>query len=348
MVVFLNKLKFLSFLSKRKYNLLFFAISSLCFSLVILSVYLNISFKFKGLVIFIASLGFLLLFLCFVYTRDLMLRIFFGSILIIASIVVILSMFVVKLHRVVGNSFIPNVLDGEYVLGNSLAYHFVEPKRGDLIIFNYQYFREEDHLGRIVGMPGDNIKIESCRVYLNNNLLDEPYLQSGICTSGGNFLGEGKTLAIPNESYFLLGDNRSHSMDSRYFGFVKFGEIKEKIFFVFKPIKSISILQNNNISTSFKNMPPVSCNTLSTKMIVGSDGRGQIGCDVEVNGEIDLSKSYCEAQTTLTRKLLIPDAYQRPNRYYSTLTGLDMKEEVKVFIYTINGLRVECLPSLNK
>ena len=99
---------------------------------------------------------------------------------------------------------------------------------------------------------------------------------------------------------------------------------------------------------SNSNQPFYSCRTLGTKMIIGSDGKGQIGCDIEVNGQINLENSYCEGQKTLSKKLLVPDYYQRSNRYYATLTGLELKEEVKVYAYTFTGAKVECLPSLNK
>lgn len=90
------------------------------------------------------------------------------------------------------------------------------------------------------------------------------------------------------------------------------------------------------------------CRTLNTKMIVDIDKRGQIGCDIQVNGQINLSKSYCEGQKTRQKEFLVRDAYGRQNRYFATLTGLDMNEEVKIFAYTPLGLKIECLPSLNK
>lgn len=93
---------------------------------------------------------------------------------------------------------------------------------------------------------------------------------------------------------------------------------------------------------------PIFCRTLNTKMYVGQNNLGQIGCDVEVFGNIYLPKSYCESQTTLRREPLIYDAFGRKNRYFATLNQLQRNEEVKVFAYTSTGLKVECLPSLNK
>ncbi|MEK7526445.1 MAG: DUF4153 domain-containing protein [Patescibacteria group bacterium] len=91
-----------------------------------------------------------------------------------------------------------------------------------------------------------------------------------------------------------------------------------------------------------------SCTTLGTQLIISPGGKNRIGCDVEVNRGIDLSRSYCEGQKTHIKSQLIPDAYKRPNRYYATLTNFDPDEEVKVFVFTQAGTRLECLPSLNK
>ncbi len=112
--------------------------------------------------------------------------------------------------------------------------------------------------------------------------------------------------------------------------------------------ESISHILNPTTPTPSTPAPFYSCQTLGTQMVVGNDGRGQIGCDIQVNGQIDLSQSYCEGQTTHIRQSLLPDAYNRPNRYYATLMGLNLNEEVKVFVYTQSGSQVECLPSLNK
>lgn len=90
------------------------------------------------------------------------------------------------------------------------------------------------------------------------------------------------------------------------------------------------------------------CKTLGTVMYIANDGTGYIGCDIKVNGSFDLSKSYCQGQKTGNKKLLIPDSYGRPDQYYATLTSLDPKEEVRVFIALSQGEQIECPPALNK
>ncbi|MBI2580256.1 hypothetical protein HYV85_00420 [Candidatus Woesearchaeota archaeon] len=91
-----------------------------------------------------------------------------------------------------------------------------------------------------------------------------------------------------------------------------------------------------------------SCKTLGTLMYVDNkDGTGYIGCDVEVSGEFNLEKSYCISQKTYQKRNLVPDAYGRANRYFATLTGLDAKEAVRVYVVSMTGEEVECLPPLN-
>lgn len=98
--------------------------------------------------------------------------------------------------------------------------------------------------------------------------------------------------------------------------------------------------------SSVDNSTPI-CTTLGGLMIV-QNGKGTIGCDIKVTGSFDLSKSFCQGQASLNTQNLRPDAYQRSNQYYATLNNLDPKEEVKVYIYSNSGQKIECTPSLNK
>jgi len=91
-----------------------------------------------------------------------------------------------------------------------------------------------------------------------------------------------------------------------------------------------------------------SCNTLGTVMYTNPDGTGYIGCDIKAYGDFVLANSYCQGQTTLRKAYLVPDSYGRANQYFATLTGLNVNEEVKVFIGLKDGGQLECLPSLNK
>jgi hypothetical protein len=92
-----------------------------------------------------------------------------------------------------------------------------------------------------------------------------------------------------------------------------------------------------------------SCKTLDTKLVVGSDGKGTIGCDVEVKGEIDLEKSFCRGIRSRRYTYLKVDELKRPNRYYATLVQVDPTEEVEVSVVdATSGNFIPCTPNLNK
>tara|TARA_Y100000310_G_C20677641_1_gene814022 strand:+ start:48 stop:3140 length:3093 start_codon:yes stop_codon:yes gene_type:complete len=102
--------------------------------------------------------------------------------------------------------------------------------------------------------------------------------------------------------------------------------------------------------TCVKTEEETQCKTLADemRMYIDSSGKGYIGCDTTIYGDFSLAGSYCEGQKTGVKKYLIPDAYRRSDRYYATLTGLDPNEEVKVFVVTNSGKKIECSPTLNQ
>lgn len=104
-----------------------------------------------------------------------------------------------------------------------------EVKRGEIILYRRQ--KNVEFVSRLIAIPKDRIKIFSGKVFLNGNLLDEPYLTPGITTRlfEGGFILENKDYIVPDNSYFILGDNRPYSLDSREFGFIKGDAIIGKI-----------------------------------------------------------------------------------------------------------------------
>src|SRR5438876_677869 len=113
-----------------------------------------------------------------------------------------------------------------------------DPHRGDIIVFKYPQDEKRDFIKRIIGTPGDSIQIRGRQVYVNGTLLVEPYtkfadgaraVQDGYC---GYSYGCQPT-TVPPDSYFVMGDNRDNSQDSRYWGFVKRDKIKGKAFLTY-------------------------------------------------------------------------------------------------------------------
>ncbi len=112
----------------------------------------------------------------------------------------------------------PNFHDGEYILTNKYEYRFADPKRGDVIVFKSPQNPDVDYIKRIIGLPGETIKLVSNHYFINGTQLDEPYLSPTLYTYNGSYLKEGVEIVIPPNHFFVSGDNRPRSSDSREWG----------------------------------------------------------------------------------------------------------------------------------
>ena len=141
------------------------------------------------------------------------------SIVVALAIFVVVYLFFYQPHQVKGASMETNFHDGEYLLTNKYEFRFNNPKRGDVIVFKSPQNPDIDYIKRIIGMPGDTVKLENSHFYINGVKLDESnYLSEKIYTSQGNFLREGAEISVPPSYYFVCGDNRPVSSDSRAWG----------------------------------------------------------------------------------------------------------------------------------
>lgn len=152
-----------------------------------------------------------------------------GIPILFAGLFMIVYLFIAQPIKVSGAAMIPNYVNGQYYLTNKLVYKSSSPQRGDVIVFRNPKDESQDFLKRIIGVPGDQVKIQDCKIYVNNQVLQESYLPEGSCTRVGIFLQEGTTVTIPTDNYFILGDNRDHSSDSREWGFVPRKNITGKL-----------------------------------------------------------------------------------------------------------------------
>ncbi len=130
----------------------------------------------------------------------------------------------------------PTLFPGDYVIVNKLVYEFTSiPQRGDIILFKYPpnpaavpYFK------RVIGLPGDQVHIAEGKVYINGQLLPEPWLAEPTIR-GGDWL-------VPDGQYFVLGDNRNNSSDSRSWGFVPLENIIGRLDLIYLPPRHWAIL----------------------------------------------------------------------------------------------------------
>lgn len=179
---------------------------------------------------------------------------FTQSIVLALSVFVLLYLFVAQPNEVKGTSMVPNFQNGEYLLTDKLSYLIGEPKRGDVIVLKApatEACAEEscEYIKRIIGMPGDRVKVEGGLVYLNGELLDEPYLTPGTVTEPGEFCQEGVEVTVPEGYVLPFGDNRPHSRDGREFGVISMNSQKGiigKAFFKYWPPESIGLVKKFN------------------------------------------------------------------------------------------------------
>ena len=164
------------------------------------------------------------------------------TVVIALAIFVIIYLFLFQPHQVRGNSMYPNFHDSDYLLTDKISYHLNEPKRNDVIIFMAPKNEEYDYIKRIVGLPGEKVRILEDGVYIDSQYLDEPYIPSDVETFGGAFLGIGQEAVIPEDQYFVLGDNRNHSSDSRDWGFVPRKNIVGKAWFRYWPLGQMELV----------------------------------------------------------------------------------------------------------
>ncbi|MGE5225216.1 MAG: signal peptidase I [Omnitrophica WOR_2 bacterium] len=130
--------------------------------------------------------------------------------------------------RVESISMQPTLFAGNFVLVNKLAYRLGSPSRGDIIVFRYPPDPSQvPYIKRVIGLPGDHVHIEGGKVYINGELLAEPYLTVQT-NRGGDW-------TVPDKSLFVMGDNRNNSSDSRSWGMVPLGNVIGKAEFIYWP-----------------------------------------------------------------------------------------------------------------
>lgn len=169
------------------------------------------------------------------------------TLVIAGAIFVVIYAFLFRPYQVNGHSMDPSFQDGEYVLTNLIQKRFGSLKRGDVIVFNSPVDKEKDYIKRIIGLSGDRVKINDGEVFVNGEKLNQDFLPSTVRTNPGAFLGEGQEVVVPEEHYFVMGDNRNFSSDSREWGFITKQEVIGKSFVVYWPVSRLRVVEHSKI-----------------------------------------------------------------------------------------------------
>ena len=167
---------------------------------------------------------------------------FIETIVVSLAIFAIVYIFLFQPHQVEGNSMLPNFRNGEYILTDKVSYRLREAKRGDVVVFHSPQDETVDFIKRIIAIPGDTVMVKGGYVYLNGEKLEEPFINEPGEVLNGRTMREGEEVTVPSGRYVVMGDNRSHSSDSREWGFVTEEEIVGRAFFRYWPLQAFGVV----------------------------------------------------------------------------------------------------------
>ena len=160
------------------------------------------------------------------------LRVWARDLVVAVGLAMIIIVFFYQPVKVEGTSMAPLLSDQERIFINKFVYHFEPIERGDVVVFWYPLDRTKSFIKRVVGLPGDEVEIRRGRVYINGKSLEEPYVPSQYIDTAAY-----GPVQIPRDEYFVMGDHRTSSNDSRIFGPVPRQFIYGKAVFAYWPVE---------------------------------------------------------------------------------------------------------------
>ncbi len=164
-----------------------------------------------------------------VWARDLLVSIAISAFIII---------FLYQPVKVEGTSMMPGLEDQERIFVNKFVYHWEPIRRGDIVVFRYPRDPSKSYIKRVIGLAGDRIRIENGQVYVNGQPVDEDYVPTDYADARSY-----PQVIVPANSYFVLGDHRTMSNDSRDFGSVNERFIYGKAVFGYWPMEKLGRLR---------------------------------------------------------------------------------------------------------
>ncbi|MBU0549002.1 MAG: signal peptidase I [Candidatus Omnitrophica bacterium] len=162
--------------------------------------------------------------------------------------------FVVQAFKIPSGSMRPTLMEGDRILVNKFIYGakipftdfrlpaMSKPERGEIIVFIYPRDKSRDFIKRLIALQGEAVEIRQGKIYINENILNDPKFARQYYNRGDYGL-EGEKIIVPDQSYYVLGDNSNSSQDSRYWGFVSNKYLLGKAFLIYWPLSRIRIIK---------------------------------------------------------------------------------------------------------
>lgn len=173
------------------------------------------------------------------------------SIIVAFFLAMVIRAFVVQAFKIPTGSMRMTLIEGDLILVNKFIYGakvpFLNfwlpavrsPQRGDVVVFIYPEDKKKDFIKRLVGLPGETIEIKGGSIYINGQPATEPIFNQIYYYNRGDFSAEGQKITVPQNSYFVLGDNSTSSKDSRFWGFVPKENLLGQALIIYWPLNRI-------------------------------------------------------------------------------------------------------------
>ncbi|TAK17866.1 MAG: signal peptidase I [Acidobacteria bacterium] len=164
-------------------------------------------------------------------------REYFESLVVAVILALFVRTWVFQAFKIPTGSMEPNLLVGDHLIVNKMTFSTV--RRGDVVVFKFPKEPERDFIKRVIGLPGDKIELKRKTVYVNGQALTEPYAHFVEAPRGENepvsddVRQDYGPVTVPSDQYFMMGDNRDNSEDSRYWGFLPISYVKGKAEFMY-------------------------------------------------------------------------------------------------------------------
>jgi signal peptidase I len=168
-----------------------------------------------------------------------------AQIAVLALVLYVIIQFAVQTVHVIGLSMYPTLDNDNFLVASRLDYRLHQPERGDIIIMRDPFNSSQDFIKRVIALPGDRFLIRNARVYINGQQLDEPYLRGTEPWTVNKDWGGADGQVLGPDSYFVMGDNRNKSSDSRFFGSVFRNRIEAKAYVRIWPISHLGVVDSH-------------------------------------------------------------------------------------------------------
>lgn len=159
------------------------------------------------------------------------------SVAIAVILAIVIRVFLFQPFYIPSGSMEPTLLINDRIIVSKLNYRITAPDRGDVIVFKYPVNPKRDFIKRVIGLPGETIKIKDNKLFVDGKQLEQPFLPHGLT------YGDFGPVTVPEGEYFMMGDNRNNSEDSRVWGTLPRDNIVGRAVFVYWPFSRASVIR---------------------------------------------------------------------------------------------------------